>query len=72
MLNREKGSYGQMISTMCFAGVGLFLLGEAAITEGQPLKLAFMAFCAELSLAGALRFQIAKLAEVLPRLLNGQ
>lgn len=59
MTKREKGSYGQMISTLCFVGVGLFLVGEAAATQGDPLRFAVMAFCAFLSLAGALRFQIA-------------
>ncbi|CUH85533.1 hypothetical protein [Thalassovita mediterranea] len=67
MLNRERGSYGQMISTLCFAGVGLFLLSEVAVREGEPLKVAFMGFCAVLSLAGAVRFQIARVASWLGR-----
>lgn len=70
MQRREKGAYGQMISTLCFAGVGLFLLGEVMLTEGDPLRSLVMSFCALLSLAGALRFQIAKLADALPRWLG--
>lgn len=59
---REKGSYGQMISTLCFAGVGLFLIAEVALSESDPARVAAMSFCAVLSLAGALRFQIAAVA----------
>lgn len=67
MQKRDRGAYGQMISTLCFTGVGLFLLSEVAVTENDPLRSVTMGGCAILSLAGALRFQIARLAEALPR-----
>ena len=62
MRHRKRGSMGQMISTLCFVGVGLYLIGDVAMTTGDPLRATVLSICALLSLAGALRFQIAWLA----------
>ncbi|WP_212699123.1 hypothetical protein [Thalassovita aquimarina] len=62
MSDKRNGSVGQMISTLCFLGVGLWLIAEAAMTEGNPLRVFVLLCCAILSLLGALRFQIAMMA----------
>ncbi|CUH68477.1 hypothetical protein TG4357_03613 [Thalassovita gelatinovora] len=62
MRNSRKGSVGQMISTLCFLGVGLRLIAEAVMTVGDPLRVFILISCAILSLSGALRFQIATMA----------
>jgi len=62
MKNSRKGSVGQMISTLCFLGVGLWLIAEAVMTENDPFRVFILISCAILSLSGALRFQIAPLA----------
>ncbi len=62
MRDTRTGSVGQMISTLCFLGVGLWLIAEAAMTEGDPLRVFVLLCCAILSLSGALRFQIATVA----------
>lgn len=62
MRNKRTGSVGQMISTLCFLGVGLWLIAEAAMTENDPARVLVLGSCAILSLMGALRFQIATVA----------
>lgn len=62
MSNKHSGSVGQMISTLCFLGVGLWLIAEAASTENDPFRVFVLGACAILSLSGALRFQIAMVA----------
>lgn len=51
-------SHGQVISTMCFAGVGLWCLGTAV--QGADGPQVFLALCGLCSLAGALRFPLAR------------
>lgn len=62
MRTSRSGSIGKMISTLCFAFVGLRLMAAATVTEGDPGLVLILSVCALLSLAGALRFQIAWLA----------
>lgn len=62
MRHRKRGSLGQMISTLCFLGVGMYLIGDVAMTQDDPLRSTVLSLCAVLSLAGALRFQIAWVA----------
>lgn len=56
---QEHRSTGQMISTLCFLGVGLWLLGQAAL-EPWP-RSAFLGACGFCSLLGAARHVIARL-----------
>jgi hypothetical protein len=60
-MTRRARSTGEMISTLCYVGVGLWTLGtalESAFPEAVVLGL-----CALASFAGALRHQIARLFE---------
>ncbi|MFY0682425.1 MAG: hypothetical protein JXR13_17775 [Thalassovita sp.] len=63
MSHSKKGSLGQMISTVCFVGVGLRLLAEMMLTENSFGLDFVLLSCAVLSFCGALRFQIAWLAK---------
>ena len=66
--NRKQRSLGEMISSICFYGVGLYFLFEGALArdEGEP-ALTFLGlwlagvFC----LMGGARFMIAKIVEKL-------
>lgn len=55
---RRRSSTGEMISTLCFLGVGLWSLGEAALAPWP--KAAVLALCALACLAGAARHPIAR------------
>lgn len=58
---RHDPSIGEMISTVTFAGVAVWLGLEAMISEGNPSRQLALAACAILSGAGALRFQLQAL-----------
>ena len=58
---RHDPSIGEMISTVTFAGVAVWLGLEAMITDGNTLRQISLAVCAILSGAGALRFQLQAL-----------
>ena len=63
-LRRKERSLGEMISTVCFYGVGVyFILEGAALYEegGQPLKSAGMWLAGIACLLGGARFLIADL-----------
>lgn len=56
---RRPRSTGEMISTLCYVGVGLWTLGTAL--EAPFPKAALLGSCAVACFAGALRHQIAQL-----------
>ncbi|MEM9435462.1 MAG: hypothetical protein AAGA15_00365 [Pseudomonadota bacterium] len=58
MSNRR--TTGEMISTLCFFGVGLWLFGQAALATEWP-RAALLATCGVFCLAGAARHLIARL-----------
>lgn len=66
MADRDSPTTGQIITTFTFILFGL-LLGLAALAEPVPVKSALLGFCAVLSLMGAARYQIQKLAETMRR-----
>lgn len=58
MTERRRSSTGQMISTVCFVGVGLWSLGTAL---DAPLPTAILlGICSLACFAGAARFLIAR------------
>lgn len=60
-MTRDTGSkraIGGTISTLAFAGCGLWLLAEAAVSS--PLKAAMLTLCAASCLAAAVRSPIAR------------
>lgn len=61
MSRYRRRSAGEMISTACFAGVGVWLLGAAM--QAPPLKAALLLICSAACISGALRFVIARLFE---------
>lgn len=60
-MTRRPRSTGEMISTLCYVGVGLWSLGTAL--ESPLPQAAVLALCALACFAGALRHQIARLFE---------
>lgn len=58
---RRHGSTGEMISTLCYVGVGLWTLGAAL--EAPFPKAALLILCALACFAGAIRHQIARLLD---------
>lgn len=56
---RRHNSTGEMISTLCFTGVGLWCLGTGL--DSSPLKAAVLFVCAGACLTGAARNLIARL-----------
>jgi H+/Cl- antiporter ClcA len=57
-MTRRKPSTGEMISTLCFIGVGLWTLAEALISP-QP-RAAILMLCSGACLAAAARHPIAR------------
>lgn len=55
----RHASRGEMISTLCFAGAGLWCL-SAGLDTAQP-KATFLFVCAGACLAGAARHPLARL-----------
>lgn len=69
---RTGRSTGEVISSFAFAFVGLWLLSGAASTSDILIRI-LLSVCALACLAGAFRFQIARLvAKVSSRLHDGQ
>lgn len=60
-MTQRRHSTGEMISTLCFIGVGLWSLGTA-LDAPQP-RAAILILCALACLAGAARHPIARLVE---------
>lgn len=60
-MTKRPISRGEMISTLCFAGVGLWLMGTAL--EGRGIESIALYLCAVLCLAAAARHPIARLVE---------
>lgn len=56
-MQQKRRSAGEMISTLCFAGVGLWLLGSAL--DASPVKGVALGACACACLAGAARHPLA-------------
>jgi hypothetical protein len=61
IMTQRPRSTGEMISTLCYIGVGLWTLGAAL--EAPFPKAALLGLCALACFAGALRHQIARLLE---------
>lgn len=61
IMTRRPRSTGEMISTLCYIGVGLWTLGSAL--EAPFPKAALLGLCALACFAGALRHQIAQLLD---------
>ena len=57
----DKRSTGRLISTLCFLGVGLWLLGEAMAAD--PLRAVLLGLASLACLAGAARNPIARFFE---------
>lgn len=62
---RRHRSPGDVISTFVFAVMGLWLAGTALSGTGAPWRDAVLWLAAGASLAGALRFQIARLIDTI-------
>ena len=66
--NRKQRSLGEMISSICFYGVGLYFLFEGALArdEGEP-ALTFLGLwlAGVICLMGGARFMIANIVEKL-------
>ena len=66
--NRKQRSLGEMISSICFYGVGFYFLFEGALArdEGEP-ALTFLGLwlAGVICLMGGARFMIAKIVEKL-------
>ena len=66
--NSKQRSLGEMISSICFYGVGLYFLFEGALArdEGEP-ALTFLGLwlAGVICLMGGARFMIAKIVEKL-------
>lgn len=60
-MTRRHRSTGEMISTLCYVGVGLWSLGTAV--DAPFPKAALLGVCALACFAGALRHQIARLLD---------
>jgi hypothetical protein len=60
-MTRRPRSTGEMISTLCYVGVGLWTLGTAL--ESPFPQAAVLGLCALACFAGALRHRIARLFE---------
>ena len=58
-MRHRRTSTGEMISTLCFLGVGLWSLGEAALASWP--KAVILTLCALACLAGAARHPIARM-----------
>ena len=58
-MTQRPRSNGEMISTLCYIGVGLWTLGTAV--DASFPKAALLGLCALACFAGALRHQIARL-----------
>lgn len=61
IMTQRPRSTGEMISTLCYIGVGFWTLGTAM--EAPLAKAALLGLCALACFAGALRHQIADLLE---------
>ena len=60
----QKGqSTGQMISTVCFFGMAVWLAGQARDSVDAPLNAAALWLTGLACLAGGLRFQIRHLCD---------
>ncbi|MEM6728340.1 MAG: hypothetical protein AAF618_07560 [Pseudomonadota bacterium] len=57
--DRRRSRTGQLISTLCYLGMGLWLIGEAL--GAPPLQGALIGLAGLASLAGAARHTIARL-----------
>lgn len=64
---RRHRSPGDMISTIVFVVMGLWLAGTAIGGTGALWRDGILGCAAVASLAGALRFQIASLADMIQR-----
>ncbi|MEQ8900781.1 MAG: hypothetical protein RID11_14820 [Roseovarius sp.] len=60
-MRHRRTSTGEMISTLCFLGVGLWALGEAAMAPWP--KATILTLCASACLAGAARHPIARVLQ---------
>lgn len=60
MTNRNPRSTGEVISTIVFAGVSLWVAGEAMINEGPWWRGALLWLAAIACMAGAFRFVIGR------------
>lgn len=58
-MRRRHVTTGDMISTLCFLGVGFWMLSAAS--EAELPKSLVLYFCGALSFTGAARFPIARL-----------
>ncbi|MBQ1202456.1 MAG: hypothetical protein IIX61_01355 [Loktanella sp.] len=64
-MTRQSGSRGEMISTLCFAGVGLWCAGQAL--TATPWQAAGLAVAALACFAGAARHPLARLLSKVAR-----
>lgn len=64
---KRKQSLGEMISTVCFAGVALvwFLYGIEYFKNEEKIKAAVLFLCSLLCFLGSLRFQIAAFFKII-------
>lgn len=60
-MTQRPRSTGEMISTLCYIGVGLWTLGTAL--EAPFPKAVLLGLCALACFAGALRHQIARVLD---------
>ena len=67
MAKTKHTSVGEMISSLCFFGVGVWLIGEALINPPLLKQLSLMV-CGVLSLLAAFRFHIGRLAHALQKI----
>ena len=66
-MTKRKQSLGEMISTVCFAGVALvwFLYGMEYFKSGEKIKATVLFFCSILCFFGSFRFQIAAFFKII-------
>lgn len=63
MTQRNPRSTGEIISTIVFVGVSLWLAGEALINEGAWWRGALLWLASIASMAGAFRFLIGRMLD---------
>jgi len=66
-MKNRKQSLGEMISTVCFAGVAVvwFLYGMEYFRNEEKIKATVLFFCSLLCFLGSFRFQIAAFFKII-------